>query len=73
MIVYINYTVSMNKDTEANIHRQSHNVRIWVSNRAAYNNNNNNNNNNQTYYWEVRKLKYIQFQFDWNRHGSNKI
>jgi hypothetical protein len=48
MIVYINYTVSMNKDTETNTHRQSYNVRIWVSNRAAYNNNNNNNNNNNS-------------------------
>jgi hypothetical protein len=28
MIVYVNYTVSMNKDTEVNIQRQSHNVRI---------------------------------------------
>ena len=45
MIVYINYTVSMNEDTEANIHTQSQNVRIWVSNTAAYNNNNNSNNN----------------------------
>jgi hypothetical protein len=43
MIVYINYTVSMNKDTETTTMWQRGTIR--VSNRAVYNNNNNKNNN----------------------------
>jgi hypothetical protein len=39
------YKMSMNKDAETNVQRQSYNVTsrtIQVSNRAVYNNNNNN-------------------------------